>query len=168
MHEAEKIIAQLGLESLPHEGGFFRQTWIAPRQAGETRAAASAIHYLITRDSFSALHRLAMHETWHFYAGDPVRLVQLHPTGEITRVTLGGDVLTGQQPQCTVPAGTWQGARLVDGAERGWALLGCTVTPAWDEGDFELGEREELWREFPGAADEIARLTRLRGSRDDF
>lgn len=160
MHEAENIIAQLGLKPLPHEGGFFRQTWIAPLQPGETRAAASAIHYLITRDSFSALHRLAMHETWHYYAGDPVRLVLLRPDEGIERVTLGGDVLTGQQPQCTVPAGIWQGARLVDGAKHGWALLGCTVTPAWDERDFTLGEREGLWRKFPAAADEIARLTR--------
>lgn len=160
MHEAEKIIAQLSLQPLPHEGGFFRQTWIAPLQPGETRAAASAIYYLITRDSFSALHRLKMHETWHFYGGDPVRLVLLQPTGAFEQVPLGGNVLAGEQPQYTVASGTWQGARLADGSKHGWALLGCTVTPAWDERDFTLGERGALLREFPGAAEEIARLTR--------
>lgn len=160
MDEAEKIIAQLGLQPLPHEGGFFRQTWIAPIQAGKTRAAASAIYYLITRDSFSALHRLEMHETWHFHGGDPVRLVLLHQTGAMEQVTLGMDIHAEEQPQYTVASGTWQGARLVDGAKRGWALLGCTVTPAWDERDFVLGERAALLREFPNAAQEIARLTR--------
>ena len=160
MHEAEKIIAQLGLQPLPHEGGFYRQTWVAPLRAGETRASGSAIYYLITRDSFSALHRLAMHEIWHFYAGDPVRMVLLHSAGEVQRVILGPDVLAGGQPQVLVPGGVWQGARLADGAKRGWALVGCTVTPAWNDRDFTLGERAALARRFPEAADEIARLTR--------
>lgn len=160
MHEAEKIIAQLGLQPLPHEGGFFRQTWVAPLHPGEIRASGSAIYYLITRDGFSALHRLAMHETWHFYAGDPVRMLLLHPAGEVQRISLGSDVFGGEQPQVLVPSGVWQGARLADGAKRGWALVGCTVTPAWDERDFALGERASLLRQFPEAADEITRLTR--------
>lgn len=160
MDEAENIIARLGLQPLPGEGGYYRQTWCAPCESGQARAAASAIYYLITRASFSALHRLAMHETWHFYAGDPARLMLLHAAGGVETVTLGADIPAGEQPQVVVPAGTWQGARLVDDAKHGWALLGCTVTPAWDERDFELGERAILSRQFPSAAAEIARLTR--------
>lgn len=160
MHEAEKIIARLGLRPLPHEGGYFRQTWIAPCAAGATRAVASAIYYLITREAFSALHRLAMDETWHFYAGDTVRLVLLHASGASEAVILGPKIWAGEQPQHHVFAGTWQGARLAEHAGCGWALLGCTVTPAWDERDFVLGERSTLLREFPAAAEDIGWLTR--------
>jgi predicted cupin superfamily sugar epimerase len=125
------------------------------------RSTGTAIYFLITANDFSALRRLEVDETWHFYAGDPVRLVQLspeHPDGRV--VTLGPDVLAGQTPQQGVSAGTWQGARLEDGGTRGWALLGCTMVPGWVEQEFTLGARTGLIAEFPGAAAEIARLTR--------
>ena len=42
----------------------------------------------------------------------------------------------------------------------GWTLLGCTVSPAWDEREFELGERGALLLEFPGHEALIRVLTR--------
>lgn len=159
MHEAENIIAQLGLQPLPGEGGFYRRTWTGPETAG--RAAGTAIYFLITPEGFSALHRLATDEVWHFYAGDPVQLVLLDPaTSRMRIVPLGADVLAGQIPQQAVPAGVWQGARLADGAGRGWALLGCTMAPGWVEREFILGVAAELTAAFPAVAGEIARLTR--------
>lgn len=157
---ASALIARLGLEPLPREGGFFRQTW-----RSET---ASSILFLITPLGFSALHRMTQDEVWHFNAGDPVEHVQLDPqTGAITVKRLGGAVLAGDQPQLVVPAGVWQGARLApppgDGAVNGYALVGCTVSPPWDERGFTLGARRTLTREFPAAAARIAALTR-----DDF
>jgi len=151
--EAQGIVATLGLEPLPHEGGFFRQTW---RGTG-----GSAIYFLLTPEDFSALHRLMADELWHFYAGDAVEHVMLVPGGGVPRLSrLGGDVLAGEVPQLAVPAGVWQGARLAEGARRGWALVGCTVTPAWEDDFSEMGKREALLREFPGAAVQIRALTR--------
>ena len=159
MHEAENIIAQFGLQPLPHEGGFYRRTWTGPMVAGRT--TGTAIYFLITRDSFSALHRLASDEIWHFYLGDPVRLVQLIPAGGPPKlVTLGSDLGAGQIPQQVVPGGTWQGAQLVEASPRGWSLLGCTMTPGWDDRDFTMGERASLLADFPAAAEWITRLTR--------
>jgi uncharacterized protein len=159
MHEAENIIAQLGLQPLPGEGGFYQRTWTGSIQDG--RPSGTAIYFLITREAFSALHRLAHDEIWHFYAGDPVQLVVLAATDSSPEVvTLGADILAGQTPQRVVSAGIWQGARLADGGSRGWALLGCTMTPGWDDRDWELGVRSDLRREFPAAADWIDRLTR--------
>ena len=87
--------------------------------------------------------------------------MSLDPRGGAIRVTrLGPDVLAGDAPQLAVPGGCWQGARLAPGGTRGWALLGCTLAPAWDEREFELGERAALLREFPGAAAHIAELAR--------
>ena len=160
--EAEKIIAQLALAPLPREGGFFRQTWVSRARLANGRAAGSAIWFLLTPDNFSALHRLQAEELWHFYAGDPVEHVQLTATDGAGRVTvLAAELAAQQRPQLVVPGGRWQGARLAAGARpRGWALLGCTLTPAWTESEFELGSRAALLREFPGAAEWIGALTR--------
>lgn len=149
--EARQWIEQLALAPLPREGGFFRQTWCS--------AESSAILFLMTPDGFSALHRMAQDEMWHFHAGDPVEHVQLTANGaRLTR--LGAEVLAGEAPQLLVPRGTWQGARLAPGGRRGFALVGCTVTPPWDERGFELGERARLERAFAGAEAWIAALTR--------
>ena len=156
--EAQRIVRELGLAPLPHEGGFFRQTW--------RTAEASAILFLVTESDFSALHRIAQDELWHFHAGDPVEHVRLHKEGAQTAgvsvTRLGGDVLAGETPQLAVPRATWQGARLARGrsAARGFALLGCTVTPPWDDRGFELGHRDALQREFPDATPWIHALTR--------
>jgi len=160
--DAEKIIAQLGLAPLPKEGGFFRQTWISATRLPNGRAAASAIWFLLTTDDFSAFHRISAEELWHFHAGDPVEHVQLNPAdGGVHVNVLGTELLGGQRPQLAVSGGIWQGARLMTGSRaNGWALLGCTVTPAWSDEEFELGERAALMREFPGAAKWIGALTR--------
>ncbi len=57
-----------------------------------------------------------------------------------------------------VPAGCWFGAT-VDEAH-GFALVGCTVAPGFDFADFELGERETLYRLFPRHRSLVTRLTR--------
>ena len=159
--EAQKIIAKLGLAPLPNEGGWFRQTWQSPAMFRPGRAASSAIYFLVTPEDFSALHRLKTEEVWLFHAGDGLEHVMLDPADGAVRVArLGGDVLAGEVPQLVVPGGVWQGARLAAESAREWALLSCTMAPAWDEKEFELGKREALAREFPAARGKIAALTR--------
>ncbi|MBM3851987.1 MAG: cupin domain-containing protein [Verrucomicrobia bacterium] len=149
---ARQVIARLGLAPLPPEGGFFRATW--------RNATASAILYLITDDDFSALHRLAQDEVWHFCAGDPIEHVQLDPRDGLVRTArLGPDILAGEWPQVVVPAGVWQGARRAGGSS-GFALLGCTVSPPWDERGFELGARAELLAAFPAHPGIVRDFTR--------
>lgn len=162
--EARQIISRLGLKPLPREGGFFARTWTSPRKGPGGRPLGSAILFLIAVDDFSALHRLGTDEIWHFLAGDPAELVRLGPRAGRGRVlVLGPDVAGGHLPQAVVPAGEWQGARVRPrrgrGA-RGWALFGCTLAPAWDEREFELGRREELLARFPAHGGLIRLLTR--------
>ncbi len=158
------MISKLGLAPLPREGGFFASTWTSPRVGPDGRACGSAILFLITGDAFSALHRLGTDEIWHFHGGDPAELVQLDPsTGACLSLVLGPDAGGAHVPQAVVRAGVWQGARLQPGAgpgALGWALFGCTLAPAWDEREFELGEREPLIRRFPGHSGVIRALTR--------
>ncbi len=150
---ARDVITALGLAPLPGEGGYFLATWRS--------ATSSAIYFLITPEDFSALHRIAQDEIWHFYAGDRVEHVQLDPRdGTMTVVHLSPAVLTGDRPQVMVPAGVWQGARLAANETHGYALLGCTVSPPWEERGSALANQADLVREFPSHRRIIEALTR--------
>jgi len=59
--------------------------------------------------------------------------------------------------QMVVPAGTWFGGYLSGGGH--YALMGTTVAPGFEFEDFEIGSREELLKAFPGAQEEILRLS---------
>ena len=117
---------------------------------------------MLTPGDFSALHRIAQDEVWHFYAGDPVEHVQFAADGSAVVARMGSDVLAGDQPQVVVPAGVWQGARLAPtpAGGAGYALLGCTVSPPWDERGFELGVRTTLLGGYPAQAGWVHALTR--------
>jgi hypothetical protein len=158
---ADEIKRLLQLEAHPCEGGSFRQTYASKLRCqgpqGE-RAAGTAIYYLLETGTFSEMHVLESDEVFHFYLGDPVEMLQLHPNGSSTLVTLGPDLAAGQRVQVVVPAGVWQGTRLI--GEGKVALLGCTVTPGFDYADYRSGSYEELAAGWPDQADRIRVLTR--------
>ena len=81
-------------------------------------------------------------EIFHFYAGDAVEMLQFWPNGDARVVTIHNDLTTNCEPQLVVPAGVWQGCRLVPGGK--WALMGCTVAPGFDYADFELAKRDDM------------------------
>jgi predicted cupin superfamily sugar epimerase len=123
------------------------------------RAQGTAIYYLLEAGTFSEMHVLASDEIFHFYFGDPVEMLQLHEDGRGSAVfTLGGDLSAGQNVQLVVPAGVWQGTRLVEGGKV--ALLGCTVTPGFDFADYRGGSYAELAAKWPAEAERIRKLTR--------
>ena len=129
-------------------------------QYKKEKPLSTAIYYLLTDspDSFSAIHRLASDEIWHFYLGDPVEMLLLFPDGSGERRILGQDISAGQQVQTTVLQNTWQGARLISGGR--YALMGTTVAPGFDPTDYTHGDREQLCRVYPHFRDSIITLTR--------
>jgi len=155
--EAEKMIQQLRLEPLAHEGGFFRQVWVSAARVEGGRAAASCIWFLLTPEDFSAWHCVDAKEVWQWQAGDAVTHWQLDATTGGARETR---LENGPMKPMVMPAGGWQAAQLAAGGSQGWALVTCTMSPAWAAEGFELGRRETLAREFPAAAEIIAALTR--------
>jgi len=166
MLTADQVRAALDLKPLPHEGGYYRETYRSaesvradalPPRYGRDKALGTAIYYFLTPDTFSALHRLPTDEVYHFYLGSPVTLLQLSPAGGSV-VTLGPDILAGQQLQVVVPRGVWQGSCLQAGGA--WALLGTTMAPGFDFSDFEAGDRAELSAAYPEFAERIRQLTR--------
>lgn len=147
------MIEILGLTPLPQEGGFYRETYRSTHRTGD-RAAATAIYYLVTPETFSRLHRLRFDEVFHFYAGDPVAMIQLDSAGHLTAHQIGIDLENGERPQVVVPAGSWQGSRLVEGGR--WALLGTSMGPGFDFADYEHGDREALLALHPELASALA------------
>ena len=167
MLTVDQIKSLLGLKPHPEEGGFFVETYRAgeriPAEAlgGRYRGARSvgtAIYYLLTPETFSAIHRLASDEIFHFYLGDPVEMLHLFADGSGRVVVLGPDLEKGMRPQVIVPRGVWQGSRLV--AAGRFALLGTTVAPGFDFADYEHGRRAELLRAYPQFREVIVALTR--------
>ncbi len=156
MLTAEDIILQLHLQPHPKEGGFYRETYRSSRLTG-VRSACTAIYYMLTPGTRSALHRLEIDEIFHFYLGDPVTMLLLHPGGRSETVTLGTALDQGQSAQLIVPAGTWMGGFLNEGGR--FALMGTTVAPGFEFTDYEEGDRGTLIREFPDRRDLIVRLT---------
>ncbi|MEN9847275.1 MAG: hypothetical protein RL368_15 [Pseudomonadota bacterium] len=153
-------ITELGLEPHP-EGGFYRRSYTAncralPENFASERPVASAIYYLLPATQFSALHRIKSDELWHFYTGGGLSIYVITPEGELKILRLGLDLARCEQPQQLVPAGCWFGARVAHGE---YVLVGCTVAPAFDFADFELGKRAELLATYPQHADIIERLT---------
>ncbi|WP_369125590.1 cupin domain-containing protein [Catenulispora rubra] len=149
------MAARLGLVPLPAEGGRFRSTWSGPVDASG-RPAGTAILMLLSNDpgGFSAMHRLPIDEVWHFYRGDAMELLLLHPDGRAEVRLLGG----GELVQTVVPAGCWMGARVAgDGA---WSLIGTTMAPGFIPADYEGGDVEELCRRYPERGGMIRALCR--------
>jgi len=158
---AEEIKRLLQLEPHPIEGGWFRQTYASKLNCEAPqgrRAVGTAIYYLLETGTFSEMHVLASDEVFHFYLGDPVEMLQLWPDGRSAVLTLGPDLENGQQVQVIVPAGVWQGTRLIGDGKL--ALLGCTVSPGFDYADYQSGEYAELAAGWPADAERIRALTR--------
>jgi hypothetical protein len=157
----------LGLKPLPQEGGFFAESYrsgeklagnsLPARYSGD-RSFGTAIYFLLTPDTFSAVHKLATDEIYHFYLGDPVELLLLGNDGSGEVVTIGTDLDRGMKPQFTVPRGAWQGSRLKIGGA--FALLGTTMAPGFEFADLELARRETLLASHPAFSALIRHLTR--------
>jgi predicted cupin superfamily sugar epimerase len=154
------------LQLIPHpEGGWYRETYRSPGtfsgtdEFPEGRAFCTAIYFLITHNNFSSLHRIKSDEIWHFYAGDPLEVVEINKNGQLIHSVLGNSISKGQNFQCTVPAGSWFGSRLIPGGK--YALAGCTVSPGFDFRDFELASRMQLISEYPLHQKIITELTRV-------
>jgi uncharacterized protein len=155
--EAERLIRTLGLQPHP-EGGFYREMFrseINVAASNAPRSALTSIYYLLSRDDFSAFHRLTSDEIWHYYGGSAIAIETIDGDGEHREIILG----TGDRWQAAMPAGVWFGASVCD--PQGYALIGCDVAPGFDFADFEMGVRDRLIAEFPQHRAAIERLTRL-------
>jgi predicted cupin superfamily sugar epimerase len=135
---ASELIRTLGLRPHP-EGGHFTEAFrsahgVSPSGPRGPRSALTVIYFLLTQGDFSRWHRVLSDEAWHWYEGSPLELFSADAAGgEVSRATLG-PVGPGSAPIQVIAAGKWQAARPL-GA---YTLVGCSVAPGFDYGDFTL------------------------------
>lgn len=167
MIEPDEIIKKLGLQPHLNEGGFFVESFRSdeilnpgelPGRYSSERAFSTCIYYMLTRETFSALHRLQTDEIFHFYLGDPVSMLLLYPDGGSEILTLGHDLLAGHKLQAVVPKNVWQASFLNEGGR--FALMGTTMAPGFDFDDYEHADKKELIEKYPNRKSLIERLTK--------
>jgi uncharacterized protein len=172
MTTAKEIIERYQLEPLDHEGGYFRQVWRSGSRidnqdlgdaypAGRDHPMGTLIHYLLTADSFSAMHRLPTAEHWLYHLGDPAEMLLLHPDGLGQLRILGPDLQAHQEIHLSVPPGSWQGTKPApqkDGC--GYCFCSCMMVPGFEWTDFELGDAATLCRDYPEHSQAISGRTR--------
>lgn len=162
---AQALIKHYKMQRIPAEGGWFAQlqratetipgSALPDRYDGIAHPLSTAILFVETRQDFSALHKLKTAEIWHFYSGDPVHLLLLHPDGIAENVVLDHD-----HPAYVVPENVWQGSSPVGPA--GWSFAGTTMAPGFIQEDFQLGERKILSQRYPAFRKQITTLTRTK------
>jgi len=145
---AEEISDILDLEPLPLEGGMWVQTF--------KDKSSTAIYYMLSKNNFSAMHKLEATEIYHYYAGAPAQMLLLNSLGKIEEPVLGMDLDSGHRPQIIVEPGVWQGSRTTGE----WTLLGTTMAPPYSQEMFQLADREELLKGWPDIEQKIYKLTR--------
>ena len=152
------LIKHYNLAPLPVEGTLFASTYRSSQEVAGGGPCGTAMVALYCNEpwSVSLFHRLPVDEVWHFYAGDPLRLILLYPDGSSRDVIMGNRPLMGQQVQFVVPAGVWQAGHLVAGGD--YALFGCTMAPGFTSAMFESGTRDYLFPRYPDRADDITRF----------
>lgn len=167
MLSTEDVIKTLNLQPHPAEGGYFLETYRAAETVADpkrgNRVYSTAIYYMLTSEPgvFSEMHKLGIDEVFHFYLGDPVEMLNLYPDGSGKTLLLGQDLSQGMRPQVTVPAGVWQGSRLLPGSVKyGFALMGTTMAPGFEFSDYLSGSRAGLSKQYPQFQELIQALTR--------
>ena len=156
MHpEVKRLIAHYHLTPLPVEGTLFASTYRSSGDAGNGAPLGTAMIGLYCHQphSASSFHKLPSDEIWHFYSGDPLRLVLLHPDGSSEDVILGLDFADGQRVQFVVPALTWQAGQVLAGGT--YSLFGCTMAPGFTSAGFVGANTAALLEQYPTRAADI-------------
>jgi uncharacterized protein len=165
------------LQLLKHpEGGFYRETYRADvtinlctktkcsrqKDPVEGHSISSTIYYLLESGQKSAFHRMKnSDEIWHFYTGSSLTIYIINEVNRrIFEVKLGNVPEKGELFQFLIKKGSWFGAIVNDLSS--YALVGCTVFPAFSFADFEIADRKRLTMLYPEHKSIIEMLTRTQ------
>lgn len=166
---AQYWIDRLQLTLLPEEGGLYKETYRSPmtypqtalpKQYGGSRVAITDIYYLLHGTTFSAFHRLASDEIWHYHAGTTMLAHVIDAQGNYTKYMIGSVLERGETLRVTFPAGCWFAAEMQEKTSAHFSLVSCVVAPGFEFQDFELGTRQQLLTQFPQHRSVIERMTR--------
>lgn len=158
MHNSQYWINKLSLEPHP-EGGYFRRIYAAQpmvQTPNGKRHCATAIHYLLEANDFSAWHRIPNDELWFHHEGGSLLIRTLSGDGLLNEIILGSDHCIN----ACIPANTWFCSELMDRNSHPFSLVSCVVSPGFDFKDFEMGNAANLSETYPQHKAIIDRLCR--------
>ncbi|MFA7081790.1 MAG: cupin domain-containing protein [Bacteroidales bacterium] len=153
--EAREIIKELGLSPHP-EGGYFKRVFTSDKETLEGKGQISSIYYLLEGEDFSAFHRLSSVELWFFHIGEPINIYTINKEGKLETHSLSSNL--HDNFQLVLEANIWFAADIP--SKKGFSLVSCAVAPEFSFKDFQLGNKEELLKEYPYHQPIIDRLTR--------
>ncbi|MBK8351507.1 MAG: cupin domain-containing protein [Saprospirales bacterium] len=150
MLNVQDFIEQYQLEKHP-EGGFYKRTFL------HSDNLFSSILFLLTKNNFSAFHKIKSDEQWNWYFGDAIIIHEIDLEGKYHQTILSNKK-EHLNFQYVVKANHWFASECV--GDEGFAFCGCTVVPAFSFEEFELAERDKLIKEFPQHQALINKFTR--------
>ena len=159
-YDAAYWIERLSL--LPHpEGGYYKEVFRSGQQitrVGDSAVlqACTSIYYLLEGADYSGFHKIASDELWYFHKGMPLTVHVISKEGKHEAMELSGQ--PGGQLSLVVPGGLWFAAELP--SKTGYTLVSCAVSPGFEFSEFEMAEREELMKSYPGNEELFGRLCR--------
>jgi uncharacterized protein len=142
--------------------GFVRLTFVSaqtiavgglPAPFADARPLGSALYFMVTPAAPVRLHRIRNDQLYHYYLGDPIELFLLHAGGRAERIIVGPDLRSGHRVQLLISGGTFHAARLVGSGH--WFLGASTEWPGVVPADVEIGNIDELARDYPAIAAEL-------------
>jgi predicted cupin superfamily sugar epimerase len=124
-----------------------------PAPFADGRPLGSALYFMVTPSAPVRLHRIRNDQLYHYYLGDPIELLLLHAGGKSERIVVGPDLRDGQRVQHFIPGNTFHTARIIG---QGRCFLGgSTEWPGVVPADVEIGNLDELARQYPAIAAEL-------------
>ena len=165
MKDAKYFIEKLDMTAHP-EGGYYKESFISAENITDSdltttfddkRILWTSIYFLLRNGEVSNFHRLKSDEMWYYHSGSPLTIYMITPEGELITEQLGLDIEKGEKPQVLVPKNYIFGSAMNN---KGYALVGCMVSPGFEFSDFELFERDTLLNLYPKYKETIEKLTR--------
>lgn len=141
----------LKLEKHP-EGGWFAEVYTAPvsfAEAGEQRALAGSIYYLLDGTDISAFHQIDCDELWYYHEGSGMRLYVLKRDNTLAQYLLGKNLSKGERPMVRIEAGEIFAAENLE--QDGYTLISCVTAPKFRYEGWRLVRQEELLARCPEA-----------------
>ncbi len=164
MNTADYFIKNLNMTPHP-EGGFYKEIYASEENITSndlkvefegSRILWTSIYFLLRDGEVSNFHRLKSDEMWYYHSGSPLTIYMISPEGEFFTEQLGLDIENGEKPQILVPKNYIFGSAMNN---KGYALVGCMVSPGFEFKDFELLKRSELIEKYPQHQQIILKLT---------
>ncbi|GAA0061958.1 cupin domain-containing protein [Clostridium sp. CTA-1] len=165
MKDANYFIEKLDMTA-HREGGYYKESFISAENITDSdltttfedkRILWTSIYFLLRNGEVSNFHRLKSDEMWYYHSGSPLTIYMITPEGELITEQLGLDIEKGEKPQVLVPKNYIFGSAMNN---KGYALVGCMVSPGFEFRDFELFERDTLLNLYPKYKETIEKLTR--------